>query len=215
MQTSKPFLFSAYRRLALSVLLVALAWVVAPRAHAEEDPQRLVEQLSQSVLEVVLRDREELSSNPAKLVALVDELILPHLNFERTTQLAAGRHWRAATPEQREALTREFRVTLVRTYSGAVSAVRDGTRIELRPSRNDANATDVVVRTQILQPGGDPIPVDYRLEKTDSGWKIFDVNVLGIWLVENYRNQFNQQITQSGLDGLIRTLTERNQGFTS
>lgn len=201
--------------MALGLLAVSCAWVIAPRAQAVEDPQVLVEQLSQRVLEVVLRDRDELSGNPAKLVALVDELILPHLNFERTTQLAAGRHWRTATPEQREALTREFRVTLVRTYSGAVSAVRDGTTIELRPSRNDASAADVIVRTQILQPGGDPIPVDYRLEKTDTGWKIFDVNVLGIWLVENYRNQFNQQITQSGLDGLIRTLSERNQGFAS
>ena len=183
-------------------------------ASSPEAAEQLILRVTDQVLTAIKKDRELKGGNAGRIVELVDTQILPHVNFTRMTQLAAGRHWRTATPEQREALVREFRITLVRTYSGAVSAVKDQTSVQLRPSRNEAGAREVIVRTQIVQPGGDPIPVDYRLELTDAGWKIFDVNVLGIWLVENYRNQFNQQITQGGgVDALIRNLAERNRSF--
>jgi phospholipid transport system substrate-binding protein len=129
------------------------------------------------------------------------------------TQLAVGRGWRQATPEQRQALTREFRTLLVRTYSGAMSQVRDH-QIKMLPFR-PSSPDDVIVRTQVVAPRGDPIQLDYRLEKADGGWKIYDVNVLGVWLVENYKNSFASEINQGGVDGLIKSLVQRNkQGDT-
>jgi phospholipid transport system substrate-binding protein len=125
------------------------------------------------------------------------------------TQLAVGRGWRQATPEQRQTLTREFRSLLVRTYSGALSQVREH-QVKMLPFR-PASPDDVVVRTQVVAQRGDPIQLDYRLEKTDAGWKIYDVNVLGVWLVENYKNSFASEINQGGIDGLIKSLTERNK----
>ncbi len=194
---------------------LALALVAgAAQATTPQAAEQLILRVTDQVLTAIKNDRDIKGGNAARIVELVDTQILPHVNFTRMTQLAAGRHWRTATPEQREALVREFRITLVRTYSGAVSAVKDQTSVQLRPSRNEPGAREVIVRTQINQPGADAIPVDYRLELTDAGWKIFDVNVLGIWLVENYRNQFNQQITQGGgVDALIRNLAERNRSF--
>jgi phospholipid transport system substrate-binding protein len=198
----------------LSALFALALLAGGALASTPEAAEQLVLRVTEQVLATIKQDREIKGGNAARIVELVDTQILPHVNFTRMTQLAAGRHWRTATPEQREALVREFRLTLVRTYSGAVSAVKDQTSVQLRPSRNEAGAREVIVRTQIVQPAADPIPVDYRLELTDAGWKIFDVNVLGIWLVENYRNQFNQQITQGGgIDALIRNLAERNRSF--
>ena len=172
-------------------------------------PDELVRTLSTDVLDSIKKDKSLQSGDFGKLQALVDEKILPYVNFEKMTQLAVGRGWRQATPEQRQALSREFRTLLVRTYSGAMSQVRDH-QVKMLPFRG-GKEDDVVVRTQIVAPRGDPIQLDYRLEKADGGWKIYDVNVLGVWLVENYKNSFASEINQGGIDGLIKSLTERNR----
>lgn len=197
-------------------LVVGLAIAIAgmhARAQDVQTPEAQVQKLTNDLLNAIKADSSLQAGNPQRLLALVDEKILPYTNFDKTTRLAAGRYWRQATPEQQKLLTKEFRTTLVRTYSGAVSAVKQQTAVELRPSRNEANATDAVVRTLIKQPNGDPIPVDYRLEKAGSAWKIYDVNVLGVWLIENYRNQFSQEIAKGGFDGLIKSLADRNRTF--
>jgi phospholipid transport system substrate-binding protein len=205
------------RRSILQWVLVALAplgagTVVAQTAAqaAAMPPDALVRNLSTDVLDSIRRDKALQAGDFAKLQQMVDEKILPHVNFEKMTRLAVGRGWRDATAEQRQALTREFRTLLVRTYSGALAQVRDH-QVRLLPFR-PASADDVIVRTQIVASRGEPIQLDYRLEKTEAGWKIYDVNVLGVWLVENYKNQFASQINQGGIDGLIKHLTELNRG---
>jgi len=186
----------------------AAATNVAPSASLA--PDALILALSNEVLDAIKKDKSLLSGDVARLNALVDEKILPYVNFEKMTQLAVGRGWRQATPEQRQVLIREFRTLLVRTYSGAVSAVNDH-RVQLRPFRAAPNDTDVVVRTVVVRARGEPIQLDYRLEKADAGWKIYDVNVAGVWLVENYKSSFAAEINAGGVDGLIKTLAERNR----
>ena|SRR5882672_5003809 len=209
----------------LLVLLMALAGLPAMEAFAQTTPaaapaastgapDELVRSLSTEVLEAIKKDKSLQSGDFGKLQQLVDEKILPYVNFDKMTQLAVGRGWRQATPEQRQALSREFRTLLVRTYSGAMSQVRDH-QVKMLPFRGQSQ-DDVVVRTQIVAPRGDPIQLDYRLEKTEAGWKIYDVNVLGVWLVENYKNSFASEINQGGIDGLIKSLSQRNrQGDTA
>lgn len=208
-----------YRRFAvICAMLVGLTLAVTGfRAQAQEAdaPEALVQKLTNDVLAAIKADGAIQSGNPQRLLQLVDEKIIPYTNFEKTTRLAAGRYWRQATPEQQKALVKEFRTTLVRTYSGAVSSVKQQTAVEMRPARREPTATDTVVRTLIKQPNGDPIPVDYRLEKVGSNWKVYDVNVLGVWLIENYRNQFSQEIAKGGVDGLIKSLGDRNRSFES
>jgi phospholipid transport system substrate-binding protein len=172
-------------------------------------PDELVRKLSTDVLDSIRSDKALQGGDFAKLQQLIDEKILPYVDFNKMTQLAVGRGWRQATPEQRQTLTREFRTLLVRTYSGAMSQVREH-QVKLMPFR-PASQDDVVVRTQVVAPRGDPIQLDYRLEKTDAGWKIYDVNVLGVWLVENYKNSFASEINQGGVDGLIKSLSQRNR----
>ena len=166
--------------------------------------------LSNEVLATIKADKALASGDVNRVQKLVDEKILPYVDFQKMTQLAVGRGWRQATPEQRAALTREFRTLLVRTYSGALSQVTDH-QVQLRPFRAQPADTDVLVRTSVVASRGDPIQLDYRLEKTDAGWKIYDVNILGVWLVENYKTQFASQINAGGVDGLIKTLTDRNK----
>jgi phospholipid transport system substrate-binding protein len=180
----------------------------APSATAA--PEVLVRDLSNEVLATIKADKALASGDVNRAQKLVDEKILPYVEFEKMTRLAVGRGWRQATPEQRAALTREFRTLLVRTYSGALSQVTDH-KVELRPFRAQPTDTDVLVRTSVVASRGDPIQLDYRLEKTDAGWKIYDVNILGVWLVENYKTQFASQINAGGVDGLIKTLTDRNK----
>lgn len=172
-------------------------------------PDELVRKLSTDVLDAIKKDKSLQSGDLVRLQQLVDEKILPYVNFDKMTQLAVGRGWRQATPQQRQALSREFRTLLVRTYAGAMSQVRDH-QVKMLPYR-PASPDDVVVRTQIVAPRGDPIQLDYRLEKADASWKIYDVNVLGVWLVENYKNSFASEINQGGIDGLIKSLSERNK----
>jgi len=144
-----------------------------------------------------------------KVMALVDTKIMPNVNFERMTASAVGRFWRQATPEQQKQLQTEFKTLLVRTYSGALSQVKDQS-LSFRPLRAAPTDTEVVVRSEV-RGRGDPVQLDYRLEKADSGWKIYDLNVMGVWLVETYRTQFSQEITANGIDGLIASLAKRNR----
>jgi len=173
-------------------------------------PDALVRDLSNEVLATIKADKALASGDVNRVQKLIDEKILPYVDFQKMTQLAVGRGWRQATPEQRAALTREFRILLVRTYSGALSQVTDH-QVQLRPFRAQPADTDVLVRTSVVASRGDPIQLDYRLEKTDAGWKIYDVNILGVWLVENYKTQFASQINAGGVDGLIKTLSDRNR----
>ena len=175
-------------------------------------PNDFVQQVADQVLVALKADASVRGGNTTRVNQLVDELILPNVNFEKTTRLAAGRYWRQATPEQQAALVKAFRGTLGRAYSGAFTRVDDATNVKVLPLRGEVDATDVVVKSQVTQRANtQPIALDYRLEKTAQGWKIYDLNVENIWLIENYRNQFAQQISQSGIDGLIQALNQRAQ----
>ena len=175
-------------------------------------PNEFVQQVADQVLAALKADSSVRAGNTARVNQIVDELILPNVNFEKTTRLAAGRYWRQATPEQQAALVKAFRGTLGRSYSGAFTRVDEGTSIKVLPFRGEADATDLVVRSQVTQRANtQPIALDYRLEKTPQGWKIYDLNVENIWLIENYRNQFSQQISKNGIDGLIQALNQRAQ----
>ena len=199
------FLKSLLLSCAASTLLIC----AAQAQPASGAPDAMVRDLSNEVLNAIKADKALKSGDTARVQKLVDEKVLPYTDFQKMTQLSVGPGWRNATPEQRAALTREFRTLLVRTYSGALGQVSDH-KVELRPFRAAPNDTDVIVRTQVVASRGDPIQLDYRLEKTDGGWKIYDINILGVWLVENYKSQFSSQVNSSGIDGLIKTLTERN-----
>ena len=190
----------------VSVLLVGPA-LAQP---AQTAPDALVRDLTNEVLEAIRADKAIASGDIGRVQKLVDEKVLPYVDFKKMTQLAVGRGWRNATPDQRTALTREFHTLLVRTYSGALSQVKDH-QVQMRPFRAQPADTDVLVRTSVVPSRGDPIQLDYRLEKQDAGWKIYDVNVLGVWLVENYKSQFASEINANGVDGLIKSLTERNR----
>jgi phospholipid transport system substrate-binding protein len=182
----------------------------------EEAPDALVKRLSTDVLETIKADKTIAMGDTAKVVSLVETKVMPHLNFERMTASAVGPGWRQATPEQKKRLQEEFKILLVRTYSGALSQVSDQV-ITVKPFRAAAEDKEVIVKTEI-KGRGDPIQLDYRLEKTPgsgAGWKIYNLNVLGIWLVETYRSQFAQEINAKGLDGLITALAERNKANAS
>lgn len=199
------------RRLMLRMVFAASAAVAMPMAaHAEPSaPEALVLRVSTEVIDAVKADSTIQSGDVRKIMALVDAKILPHVNFNRMTASAVGRYWRQATPEQQKRLQEEFKTLLVRTYSGALAQVREQT-VQLKPMRGKPDDSEVVVRTEI-RGKGEPIQLDYRMEKAADSWKIYDVNVLGVWLVENYRNSFAQEISAGGIDGLIAKLAERNK----
>ena len=191
-------------------LLAGVAAVVPAFAQANPGPEALVRQISEEVIETVKSDKEIQAGSLPKIIALVDAKVLPHVNFNRMTAIAVGRPWRTATPEQQRRLLEEFKTLLVRTYSGALTQVKDQA-VQVRPMRAGADDAEVVVRTEV-RGKGDPIQLDYRLEKTDKGWKIYDVNVLGVWLADtSFKSQFAPIVTNSGLDGLISNLAELNR----
>jgi phospholipid transport system substrate-binding protein len=194
----------------LGGVVIALAPVVAV---AQTTPDALIKQVSTEVIDTIKADKSLQSGDVSKIITLVDTKVMPHVNFQRMTASAVGRNWRTATPEQQKRLQEEFKTLLVRTYAGALTQVKDQT-VQLRPMRAAAEDTEVVVRTEV-KGKGDPIQLDYRLEKAEGGWKIYDVNVLGVWLVEQYRNQFAQDINAGGIDGLVTKLAERNKGAKS
>jgi phospholipid transport system substrate-binding protein len=179
------------------------------QAQSGKAPDALIKEVSTDVLDSVRADKSIKQGDVTKVIALVDAKVMPHVDFQRMTASAVGRYWRQAPPDQQKRLQDEFKILLVRTYSGALAQVQDQT-VELKPMRNAPADTEVVVKTEI-RGRGDPVQLDYRLEQTPGGWKIYDVNVLGVWLVENYRNSFSQEISSGGIDGLIGKLAARNK----
>ena len=198
---------------ALAAWLLALAPAGPARAQAATAPDEMIKSLSTQILERIKGDKDLREGDLRKLSQFVDETIMPSVNFERMTALSVGRNWRQASPDQQKALMAEFRSLLIRTYAGALSAVKDQ-QVRVKPLRAGADDAEVIVRSEIVQSRGDPIQLDYRMEKNGSGaWKIYDLNVLGVWLVETYRNQFTQEINAKGIDGLIKSLADRNRAF--
>lgn len=192
------------------VVTVVAASAVLPTLHAEAlAPDTMIRQLSTEVIDAVKADKAIQGGDVSRINALVDAKVMPNVDFQRMTASAVGRFWRTATPDQKKRLQQEFKTLLVRTYAGALAQVRDQT-VALKPLRAAPTDTEVVVRTEI-RGRGDPIQLDYRLEKSGDGWRIYDVNVLGVWLVEQYKNSFAQEINASGIDGLITKLAEKNK----
>ena len=192
--------------IALSAIAISAFATAAPG----EAPDALVKRISNDVIETAKADKDIQAGNVNKVTALVDSKILPYVDFQRMTALAAGRFWRDATPEQKTALSNEFRTLLIHTYSGALSQIKNET-VEFKPMRADPADTEVEVRSVVNVARGEPIQLNYRLAKSPSGWKIFDINVLGAWLVETYRGTFATEISKGGIDGLIKKLAERNK----
>lgn len=206
--------FALTRALALAARVALAAGVLAlPAAHAQASataPDAFVRKISQELLDAVKADPAIQAGDIPKVIALVDAKLLPHLNFPRMTASAVGVRWRQATPEQRERLQAEFKTLLVRTYSGALAQVKPQTELHFKPLRMRPDDAEVLVRSEVRGGGAEPIQLDYRLERLGDSWRIWDVNVLGIWLVDQYRSSFAQEIATGGLDGLIARLAERN-----
>jgi len=192
-----------------SMAFAAHAVVAAPIGN--EAPDVLVKRISSDVLDTAKSDKDIQAGDKQKVVALVQSKILPFVDTEKMTALAAGRFWRTATPAQQKRLSEEFRTLLVFTYSGALSQIKNDDKVEFKPLRADPADTDVEVRSQVTSSRGEPITLNYRLNKGPQGWKIFDINVLGAWLVETYKGNFSSEISKSGIDGLIAKLAERNK----
>ena len=192
------------------IFAILLAALVPALAAAEETPDALVKRTTDEVLAIIKADKDVQGGNMAKVTALAEQKVLPHFNFTRMTRLAVGRNWAQATDAQKEALTKEFRTLLVRTYSTSLSQYRNQT-IEVKPTRLGAQDKDAVVKTAVIQQGGPQIPIDYAMEKADGGWKVYDVVIDGASLVTTYRGTFNDQIQKGGIDGLVKTLQERNR----
>jgi phospholipid transport system substrate-binding protein len=199
---------------ALRVLLgvgLALTLAAAPMARAEDLPPDVqVKSVTEEVLATIRQDKDIQAGNIGKLADLVDSKILPYFDFTRMTQLALAVNWRRATPEQQKALTQEFRTLLVRTYSTALSSYRDQV-IDFKPLRARPEDTEVTVRSEVRQRGAQPVSIDYDMEKTPTGWKVFDVKVAGVSLITTYREDFANQVRDSGVDGLIKTLATKNR----
>ncbi len=195
--------------------VLSLAMLAAPLAYAaaDEAPDALIKRVSADVLDKIKADKSVQAGETEKVLYLVETQVMPNVNFSRMTAAAVGRSWRQATPAQKTRLQDEFKLLLIRTYSGALSQVKDQT-IRVKPLRAEATDTEVIVRTEVLG-RGDPAQLDYRMEKTPTGWKIYDLNVMGVWLVETYRTQFAQEISAKGIDGLISALSQRNKANAS
>ena len=190
------------------VALAAAACLPLAAMAAEEAPDALIKRLSTDVLTTIKADPALKAGDMAKINALVDQVVLPHVNFRRMTSAAVGPKWRQATPAQQERPQAEFKQLLMRTYSGALAQVSDQT-VVVKPLRMAAGDTDVLVRTEV-RGKGEPVPLDFRLEKKEGAWKVYNFNVLGVWLVETYRTQFAEELNKTGIDGLIQTLASRS-----
>jgi phospholipid transport system substrate-binding protein len=195
-----------------SLFAFLFAGLVATSVIAQETPDSLVQQVTEEVLEIVRKDKDIQSGNTQKALELVDKKVLPHFNFQHMTSLALGKEWKKATPAQQQQLTTEFKTLLVRTYSNALTSYKNQ-KIVYKPFKMAAGESDVLVRTEVQQPGNKPIQLDYSLEKLDSGWKVYDVVVAGISLVTNYREQFAQEVRNGGIDGLIASIAAKNKSL--
>lgn len=193
------------------IAALSLAALLALPALAQESPDALVKRVSAETVQAIKSDPKLAAGDPARVREVIEKNLLPHFDFARMTTLAMGRNWRQASPEQQARLTSEFRTLLVRTYSNALTQYRDET-IDVKPLRADAKATDVTVRSEVVRPGRPPVQIDYSMTKGSEGWKAYDVIVGGVSLVTNYRDEFNEQVKVGGVDGLLRTLAEKNRG---
>jgi phospholipid transport system substrate-binding protein len=191
-------------------LLFGLFFFLPPATAQQLAPDALVRQVTEDVLTVVRQDKDIQSGNTRKAIDLVETKVLPYFNFQRMTALAVGRDWSKATPEQKQRLSEEFKTLLVRTYSNALTAYKNQT-VVYKPLRMQPDDRNVVVRTEVVQPGSKPVQLDYSLEKQDESWKVYDVIVAGVSLVTNYRDTFGQEVRNKGIDGLLTMLVERNQ----
>lgn len=194
-----------------ALLLAAACAVLSSLTHAQETPDALVKRVSEETLQIVKTDPKVQAGDRDRIREVIDSKLAPHFDFERMTALAVGRGWRQATPEQQKQLIDQFRTLLARTYSNAFVQYKDQT-ISYKPLRADAGATDVQVRTEIIRPGQAPVQIDYSLAKKSNEWKAYDVVVGGVSLVTNYRDEFNAQIQNGGIDGLIKSLQAKNAG---
>jgi phospholipid transport system substrate-binding protein len=199
-----------FRSLLVSMFVPLLGWALAVPAAAQEPPDVLVKSVTQEVLTIVRADKDIQSGSTRKSVALVEEKVLPHFNFARMTALAMGPNWRKASPEQQKQLVDQFRTLLVRTYSSALTQYRNQT-IEFKPLRMQAADTEATVRSEVRQSGAEAIAIDYAMEKTSTGWKVYDVSVAGVSLVTTYRDSFASEVRNTGVDGLIKTLADKNR----
>ena len=187
---------------------------LAASAFAQETPDLLIQQVTEDVLDIIRKDKDIQSGNTQKAIDLVDKKVLPHFNFQHMTALAVGKDWKKATQPQQQQLTHEFKTLLVRTYSNALTGYKNQ-KVVYKPFKMAAGETDVLVRTEVLQPGSKPVQLDYSLEKIEAGWKVYDVTIAGISLVTNYRDQFGQEVRNGGIDGLIATLVNKNKSMES
>lgn len=201
------------RRTVVKLLAAAAVIAAAPLARAEDTPpDQLVKNVTLEVVDIIAKDKDIRAGNRTKLVELIDAKVLPHFNFTSMTALALGQSWNKATPEQKKRLTDEFRTLLVRTYASALAAYSDQ-KFDFRPLRAKPTDTDVTVQVRVLQPGAQPVPIDYSMEKTAAGWKVYDVMVGGVSLVANYRTEFNNVVRESGIDGLVKNLNAKNRSL--
>src|SRR5690625_536396 len=196
----------------LSALLLALVMTPAlAKINPKDAPPEFVQAVADQALEAVKNSTAAQEGDREAIDALINEYVLPYVDFEKTTRLATGPNWRQADQDQRERLVEAFKSTLIRTYSGALSKVDQLSEIKVQPFRGDPDAADVVVRTVVVQRNNPDVTVDYRMENTSDGWKIYDLNIEGIWLIQNYRNQFAQLINERGFDDLIEALNSKNR----
>jgi len=179
---------------------------------AQEAPDALVRQVTEDVLDIIRKDKDIQNGNAHKVIDLVDKKVLPHFNFTHMTALAVGKDWRKASPQQQQQLAGEFKTMLVRTYSNALTGYKNQ-KIVYKPFKMNAGDTDVLVRTEVVQPGSKPVQLDYSLEKLEAGWKVYDMTVAGISLVTNYRDQFAQEVRSGGIDGLIAAIAAKNKSL--
>ncbi|WP_150427315.1 phospholipid-binding protein MlaC [Dechloromonas sp. CZR5] len=194
------------------IFALFFAGLVSTAALAEDAPDALVQRVTEEVLEIIRHDKDIQNGSTNKVIDLVDKKVLPHFNFQHMTALALGKEWRKATPQQQQQLTAEFKTLLVRTYSNALTSYKNQ-KVVYKPLKMAPSDTDVLVRTEIHQPGNKPVQLDYSLEKQDSGWKVYDVVVAGISLVTNYRDQFGQEVRNGGIDGLIASIAAKNKSL--
>ena len=193
---------------------LCLACLTSFAVSAQEAPDVLVKRVTEEVLEIVSKDKDIQNGSTQKVIDLVDQKVLPHFNFRHMTALALGKDWRKATPEQQQQLTAEFKTLLVRTYSNALTNYKNE-KVVFKPLKMNSGDTEVLLRTEVHQPGAKPVQLDYSLEKLDGGWKVFDVIVAGISLVTNYRDQFAQEVRNGGIDGLIQSIAAKNKSLQS
>ena len=195
-----------------TLISLVFAVLLASPALAQDAPDVLVKRVTEEVLEIVRKDRDIQNGSTQKAVELVDQKVLPHFDFRHMTALAVGKDWKKASPGQQQQLTAEFKTLLVRTYSNALTSYKNQ-KIVYKPFKMNPGDGEVLVRTEVIQPGSKPVQIDYNLEKADAGWKVFDVVVAGISLVTNYRDQFAQEVRSGGIDGLIAAIAAKNKSL--